>query len=50
VLPNGQPIAGGMWLKAGSNWPGGFDGNVDSLTIGLKVGTVNGTATNDFEG
>ena len=47
----GQPIGGGMWLKAGSSWaPDGFDGNVDSLTVGVKVGTVNGTVTFDFEG
>jgi hypothetical protein len=45
----GQPVAGGIWLKAGSNWSGGFDGNVDSLTVGVKVGTVNGTVTYDFE-
>jgi hypothetical protein len=44
----GQPIAGGIWLKAGGNW-GGFDGNVDSLTVGVKVGTVNGTVNYDFE-
>jgi hypothetical protein len=48
---SGQPKTGGMWLKVGSNWgPNGYDGNVDSLTIGVKVGTVNGTATYDFEG
>ena len=45
----GQPIAGGIWLKAGSGWAGGFTGNVDSLTVGVKVGTVNGTVTYDFE-
>jgi hypothetical protein len=45
----GQPIAGGIWLKAGGAWAGGFTGNVDSLTIGDTVGTVNGTATYDFE-
>ena len=30
----GQPIAGGIWLKAGGGWTGGFTGNVDSLTVG----------------
>jgi hypothetical protein len=45
----GQPIAGGIALKAGSNWTDGFTGNVDSLTVGVKVGTVNGTVTYDFE-
>ncbi len=46
----GQPTAGGVWLKAGSGWAGGFTGNVDSLTVGLKVGAVNGTVTYDLEG
>jgi hypothetical protein len=46
----GKPVAGGIWLKAGSGWAGGFTGNVDSLTVGVKVGTVNGTVTYDFEG
>jgi hypothetical protein len=47
----GQPTTGRMWLKVGGNWGGtGYDGNVDSLTIGVKVGTVNGTVTYDFEG
>jgi hypothetical protein len=45
----GQPILGGIWLKAGSGWTGGFTGNVDSLTVGVTVGNVNGTATYDFE-
>jgi hypothetical protein len=45
----GQPIAGGIWLKAGGGWSPGFTGNVDSLTIALTVGIVNGTATYDFE-
>jgi hypothetical protein len=45
----GQPIAGGMWLKAGGGWTGGFTGNVDSLTTALNVGGVNGTVTYDFE-
>lgn len=31
---------GGIVLKAGSGWTGGFDGNVDALTIG-----INGTDT-----
>jgi hypothetical protein len=46
----GQPVAGGVWLKAGGGWSGGFDGNVDSLTVGVKVGTVNGTVTYDLGG
>jgi hypothetical protein len=46
---SGQPIAGGMWLKAGGGWTGGFAGNVDSLTMALNVGGVNGTVTYDFE-
>lgn len=45
----GQPIAGGIWLKAGGGWAGGFTGNVDSLTAAVHVGTVNGTVTYDFE-
>jgi len=45
----GLPIAGGIWLKAGGNWSPGFTGNVDSLTIAVNVGGVNGTATYDFE-
>jgi hypothetical protein len=45
----GQPIAGGMWLKAGGGWSPGFTGNVDSLTTALNVGGVNGTVTYDFE-
>ena len=47
---NGAPIGGGIWLKAGSGWATPFVGNVDSLTIGVKSGAVNGTATYDFEG
>ncbi len=45
----GQPIAGGIWLKAGSGWTGGFTGNVDSLSAAVGVGGVNGTVTYDFE-
>ncbi len=45
----GQPIAGGIWLKAGGGWSPGFTGNVDSLTIAVNVGGVNGTSTYDFE-
>lgn len=45
----GQPIGGGIWLKAGSGWAGGFTGNVDSLTAAVDVGGVNGTVTYDFE-
>lgn len=45
----GQPVGGGIWLKAGAGWSGGFTGNVDSLTIAATVGGVNGTATFDFE-
>jgi hypothetical protein len=46
---NGQPIGGGIWLKAGANWAGGFDGNVDSLTLALRSGNDNATVTYDFE-
>ncbi len=46
---NGQPVGGGVWLKAGSGWTGGFTGNVDSLTIAVNNGGVNGTVTYDFE-
>jgi hypothetical protein len=46
---SGQPIAGGMWLKAGGGWTGGFTGNVDSLTVAVANGGVNGTVTYDFE-
>ena len=45
---SGQPIAGGIWLKAGSGW-GNFTGNIDSLTAAVDVGGVNGTVTYDFE-
>lgn len=45
----GKPIGGGIWLKAGSGWTA-FTGDVDSLTIGVKAGTTNGTVTYDFEG
>jgi len=45
----GQPVAGGIWLKAGGGWSPGFTGNVDSLTIAVNVGGVNGTTTYDFE-
>ena len=44
---SGQPVAGGIWLKAGGGWSPGFTGNVDSLTIAVTVGGVNGTATYD---
>ena len=46
---SGQPTAGGIWLKAGSGWSGGFTGNVDSLTVAVANGGVNGTVTYDFE-
>jgi len=46
---SGQPVAGGMWLKAGSGWSPSFTGNVDSLTVAVSVGATNGTATYDFE-
>jgi hypothetical protein len=46
---SGRPIAGGMWLKAGGGWSPGFVGNVDSLTVALDVGGVNGTVNYDFE-
>ena len=45
----GQPLEGGIWLKAGSGWSGGFTGNVDSLTAAVNVGGVNGTVNFDFE-
>ncbi len=45
----GQPIGGGVWLKAGGGWTGGFTGNVDSLTVAVANSTVNGTVTYDFE-
>lgn len=45
----GQPIAGGMWLKAGGGWAPGFVGNVDSLTVAVNIGGVNGTVTYDME-
>jgi hypothetical protein len=38
-----------MWLKAGGGWSPGFVGNVDSLTVAVDVGGVNGTVTYDFE-
>jgi hypothetical protein len=42
----GAVISGGTYLKAGSGWVGGFNGNADALTIG-----VNGNDTTyDFEG
>jgi len=45
----GQPVEGGIWLKAGGGWSPGFTGNVDSLTIADTVGGVNGTATYEFQ-
>jgi len=45
----GQPIAGGVWLKAGGGWAPGFTGHVDSFTAAVDVGGVNGTVTYDFE-
>jgi len=45
----GQPVAGGVWLKAGGGWAPSFTGHVDSLTIAVDVGGVNGTVTYDFE-
>jgi hypothetical protein len=44
VLPGAIPNSGRAWLKAGGNW-GGFDGNVDSLTVGID----NADATYDLE-
>ncbi len=46
----GNPVGGGIYLKAGSNWQVPFTGNVDSLTIGVKAGTTNGTVTYDLGG
>lgn len=47
---NGQPVGGGIWLKAGGGWSGGYTGNVDSLTVAVQnANNVNGTATYDFE-
>lgn len=31
-----HPTLGGIGLKAGGGWAGGFDGNVDALTIGIS--------------
>ncbi|HEX5094502.1 MAG TPA: hypothetical protein VFX21_00750 [Acidimicrobiia bacterium] len=45
----GQPIGGGMYLKAGSGWSGGYTGNVDSLTVAVNIGGTNGTVTYDLE-
>ena len=45
----GNPVAGGLWLKAGAGWSGGFGGYVDSLTVAVKIGAVNGTVTYDME-
>ena len=45
----GQPIAGGVYLKAGSGWSGGYTGNVDSLTVAVDIGGTNGTVTYDLE-
>ena len=39
---SGNPIAGGIYLKAGGGWSPGFTGNVDDLTIAVTVGGVNG--------
>lgn len=39
------PPNGGVLLKAGGGWPGGFDGNVDNLVIGI----AGVTTTFDFE-
>jgi hypothetical protein len=41
----GIATAGRMWLKAGGGWVGGFDGNVDALTVGIDSADV----TYDFE-
>lgn len=35
----GTPIAGGVWLKAGSGW-GSFTGSVDALTVGVDGANV----------
>jgi hypothetical protein len=45
----GQPVGGGMYLKAGSSWSGGYTGNVDSLTVAVNIGGTNGTVTYDLE-
>jgi hypothetical protein len=45
----GQPLGGGIWLKAGGGWAPGFTGNIDSLTAAVTVGGVNGTVNYDFE-
>jgi hypothetical protein len=39
----------GFWLKSGGGWSPGLTGKVDSLTIAVNVGGVNGTSTYDFE-
>jgi hypothetical protein len=49
VFPGAIPNSGRAWLKVGGNWGGtGFDGNVDSLTVGIS-GLGAGTATYDHE-
>ncbi len=51
ALPNGgiHGTLGGIGFKAGSNWAGGFDGNVDKLVLGIKTGLNTHTETYDFE-
>ncbi len=45
----GQPNVGGIWLKAGAGWAPSFTGNIDSLTVAVNVGGVNGTVNFDLE-
>jgi hypothetical protein len=46
VFPGAIPNSGRAWLKVGGNWGGtGFDGNVDTLTVGID----NADATYDLE-
>ena len=63
---HGTDTRSGVFLKAGGGWTGGFDGNVDALTIGINDTTttfnfdpepvcttlcyVNGTTGNDANG
>ena len=44
-----HPTLGAVGFKAGSNWAGGFDGNVDAFVIGIQDGLNTHTTTYDFE-
>ena len=51
ALPNGRihPTLGGIGVKAGSNWTGGFSGTVDKFVVGVQTGLNTHTKTYDFE-